>query len=187
MRRTCTIEGCAKFVAGHGLCGMHYMRSRRHGSTDRVDVPGVDPVHLDQKECGRCRVMTPASGFHPAYVTGKRGVKKILQSYCKPCRAAAKREYQVRLRRDVLNAYGGACACCGESEESFLSIDHINGGGAKHRASIGSGGTALYAWLRNRDYPKDSFQVLCMNCNFAKGSSGQCPHEKRRVALCLMK
>jgi hypothetical protein len=28
-----------------------------------------------------------------------------------------------------------------------------------------------------RGYPKDNFQLLCMNCNFAKGHRGECPHQ----------
>ena len=45
-----------------------------------------------------------------------------------------------------------------------LSIDHINGGGTKHREVIGSG---FYHWLIKNNYPSD-YQVLCMNCQFIK-------------------
>lgn len=41
-----------------------------------------------------------------------------------------------RARWFVIHAYGGACACCGESREPFLAIDHIAGGGNKHRKEI---------------------------------------------------
>src|SRR5262245_47553294 len=33
--------------------------------------------------------------------------------------------------------YGTECACCGETHIEFLGIDHINGGGHKHRKEIG--------------------------------------------------
>ena len=42
-------------------------------------------------------------------------------------------ENRRRLRASLFNHYGWSCACCGEDRYEFLSIDHINGGGAKHR------------------------------------------------------
>ena len=39
---------------------------------------------------------------------------------------------------------------------------------------------SLNQWLITNDFPK-GFQILCWNCNFAKGSSAvsfKCPHEK---------
>jgi len=67
------------------------------------------------------------------------------------------------------------CLCCGESEFAFLTIDHING-----RKSVGHthevSGIRLYKWLFSHNFP-DGYQVLCMNCNFAKGIYGICPHQ----------
>jgi hypothetical protein len=84
-----------------------------------------------------------------------------------------------KLRHDVLVHYSGgqtACSCCSEKHDEFLSIDHINDDGADHRRMIGR--SALYRWLSNNDFPP-GFQVLCMNCNFAKSlGSGGCPHKK---------
>lgn len=40
----------------------------------------------------------------------------------------------------------------------------------------------LNHWIIRNDFP-DGFQVLCHNCNFAKGKKGNnnmCPHEKAR-------
>lgn len=82
------------------------------------------------------------------------------------------------MRLAALKAYGGACGCCGETQEEFLSIDHINNDGAKHRREIGGGGgSTIYQWLKNEGYPR-GFQVLCFNCNMAKGFYGQCPHSQ---------
>ena len=64
------------------------------------------------------------------------------------------------------------CNCCGESTLEFMSIDHINGGGYKHKKSIGGD---MYGWLIRNNFPK-GFQVLCHNCNLAKGFYGACPH-----------
>lgn len=82
----------------------------------------------------------------------------------------------IRLRQDIFNAYGKQCACCGESQKEFLTIDHINGDGAKHRRE--RNGSNLYVWLRQNDYP-EGFQTLCWNCNCAKHIYGICPHNKK--------
>jgi hypothetical protein len=85
--------------------------------------------------------------------------------------------YRRALRVEVLAAYGGKCACCGESAFEFMTIDHIHGGGNKHRKSLGGGGLSVYTWLKRSGFPA-GFRVLCMNCNFADGKFGGCPHQK---------
>jgi len=83
--------------------------------------------------------------------------------------------YRAGLKRDVFEAYGGArCACCGETLLEGLTLDHINGDGAKKRRETGSG-YDLYRWLKNHGYPP-GFQVLCGTCNSAKGTKDHCPH-----------
>lgn len=81
--------------------------------------------------------------------------------------------YYKQIRLDTLKVYGGKCVCCGEKEPTFLCIDHINGGGLKHRREIRTNN--LTYWLKINNYPK-GFQVLCYNCNNAK-ISGNCPHK----------
>lgn len=104
--------------------------------------------------------------------------------YCSPeCRDATldeqRRDTRRRERLAALRAYGGdspACACCGESVLLFLSLDHVNGGGRKHRQETGGGG--FYSWLRRHGYPA-GFQVLCHNCNLGRQlNGGLCPHQK---------
>src|SRR5262252_4538483 len=41
-------------------------------------------------------------------------------------------------RLEMIAAYGGECACCGETEPVFLTLDHVNGDGAAHRRSMNS-------------------------------------------------
>lgn len=77
-----------------------------------------------------------------------------------------------RVREDVFNAYGRACACCGITEPAFLTIDHIHGGGRRHRAAVKRG---LYRWLRQQGFP-DGYRTLCWNCNAATHFQGSCPH-----------
>ena len=68
------------------------------------------------------------------------------------------------------------CACCGFCEDKiFLDIDHIYGGGSKHKNSII--GMTLHRWLIQNNLPK-GFQVLCSNCNQGKRRNrGICPHK----------
>jgi hypothetical protein len=80
-----------------------------------------------------------------------------------------------------MDAYGGRrCACCGETEFLFLSIDHIHGGGNRDRKEKKvSGGLTFYRWLKRAGWPP-GFQILCMNCQFGrKHNGGVCPHQLR--------
>ena len=85
-----------------------------------------------------------------------------------------KREYMRGIRRAVINAYGGKCACCGASEYEFLALDHINGGGRKERLKLSP--YKLYRILIKNNFPQGEHQILCHNCNCAKGAYGTCPH-----------
>lgn len=85
-----------------------------------------------------------------------------------------------RQREKILNAYGGTCVCCGETEAKFLAVDHIFSDGKEHRKEIGD----FYGWLIQNNFPKDRFQLLCHNCNLAKEFYGECPHAtKHREVL----
>ena len=79
------------------------------------------------------------------------------------------------LRLIVLEAYDNECACCGEKNLAFLTIDHIFNDGAEDRDRAG---TNLYKRLRSQGYPKDRFRILCYNCNIARArNGGVCPHK----------
>jgi len=92
-----------------------------------------------------------------------------------------KTEYKKETRIEVLSRYSGnppKCSCCGEKHIEFLVIDHIEGGGYKHRKFLKKhGGTQFYLWLKKNNYPKE-YRVLCMNCNFSLGIRGYCPHQQ---------
>ena len=92
---------------------------------------------------------------------------------------AYQKEYKRKARLICLKHYGGnppECACCGENRIEFLTIDHIAGGGAKHRATE-RGASNLNLWLRTHKFPK-GFRVLCYNCNESLGIYKYCPHRK---------
>lgn len=91
------------------------------------------------------------------------------------------KKWRIKRRMEVLIHYSGnppKCACCGESHFEFLVIDHIAGGGTKHRkkANLMSAST-FYTWLKENNFPK-GFRVLCHNCNMARGLYGYCPHQR---------
>jgi len=79
----------------------------------------------------------------------------------------------------VFKKYSGEvpkCACCGESNMKFLTIDHMIGKGIDQRKE-GIYGVTLITWLIKNDFPP-GFQVLCFNCNCGKNvNHGVCPHK----------
>lgn len=83
------------------------------------------------------------------------------------------REKLRRLRREVIDGYGGKCECCGEDRWQFLTLEHKNGGGTLHRQEIS--GQGIYRDARRRSYPPE-YGLLCWNCNAASGIYGVCPH-----------
>lgn len=92
-------------------------------------------------------------------------------------------ERRYAAKEAAYEAYGGyVCACCGETERAFLSIDHINNDGAEHKRQNNiRTGEQMYRWLGRNNYP-DGFQVLCMNCQWGKrNNGGVCPHQSGKV------
>jgi hypothetical protein len=92
----------------------------------------------------------------------------------------ANREQVRKLRAETVAAYGSRCACCGETTFEFLAIDHINGGGSYQRNQLKRRGVNFYRWLKKQGFPTDNYQLLCHNCNMAKGFYGVCPHQRER-------
>ncbi len=147
-------------------------------------------LNTNHKYCGRCQQTKTFMSFHKDITTFDKH-----DSCCKSCKQKLYKEnkrrfklnhkqYQHRLKIEVIKHYGNICSCCGEDCIAFLQIDHINGGGNKHRlAVVGSkqGGYSFYLWLRRNNFPK-GFQVLCANCNMAKSYWGECPHKKKGLA-----
>lgn len=75
----------------------------------------------------------------------------------------------------VFAYYGSACNCCGESTPQFLTVDHIDNGGAEHRKEVAA--YRIYWWLVRNGFP-GGYQILCWNCNLGKEiNGGVCPHQ----------
>jgi len=96
-------------------------------------------------------------------------------------RIAKAREWGQHLKAEAIEHYGRTCACCGESIYQFLCIDHINGGGNKHRKQLGCSRN-FFSWLRRNGYP-EGFRTLCHNCNQSLGYNGYCPHQAESSCL----
>ena len=126
-----------------------------------------------------------------AYRTGRRFIHiDISKKYCETAEKRLKKEMSVsaqtkekikKVGQVIINHYSNGtmqCACCGEKQIKFLTIDHINGGGNKHRREINS--PNLYRWLIKNNFPQ-GFRVLCYNCNCGRvRNEGICPHQVER-------
>lgn len=148
-----------------------------------------DGLHSWCKECKRAaqrayykkwysehrdEALQRAKDYEKAHPDSQRARhQKWYQSHKELSNERAKANHRA-LRQLVIEHYGGKCQCCGDTQPEFLAVDHINGGGRKHRLVIGSNN--LCRWLRNNNFP-EGFQVLCHNCNMAKAFYGHCPHQ----------
>jgi hypothetical protein len=75
---------------------------------------------------------------------------------------------KILLKIQVFKEYGNKCVNCKCTNLPFLSIDHIDETGADHRKEIGAD---IYTWLKQNNFPKDNFQLLCFNCNYEKSQN----------------
>lgn len=93
-----------------------------------------------------------------------------------------KKHYE-KLKNELFATYGHCCQCCGESERSFLTIEHLKGNGGKERKICGPLAVMRKA-IRSRDFSQ--YTILCMNCNVGKHrNGGVCPHIKEKVKRML--
>lgn len=83
-------------------------------------------------------------------------------------------------RVEAINALGGRCECCGESEPMFLSFDHIEGVGNAPCRAAGRRGDALIKWMQKRGFDvRGVIRILCLNCHQAITWTGTCPHQQK--------
>jgi len=88
------------------------------------------------------------------------------------------KDYRKRVRSQIIEMYGGKCACCGKTEPLFLTIDHINGGGKVHRQQF-RGIQSFYFSLKREGFSND-YRLLCWNCNSGRYfNGGSCPHQDK--------
>jgi hypothetical protein len=135
------------------------------------------------RTCWRCKRTLPVEQFNKGQ-KACRDCQRNLYADWYSANAEEQRRMQLerhqKARLELLNHYGGTpprCACCGEGILAFLTVDHINQDGAKHRKQLRtSSTTTLYQWAKKNGFPK-GFQVLCWNCNWGRHvNGGTCPH-----------
>ena len=92
----------------------------------------------------------------------------------------SKRAKRFRIKWEAMQALGGAtCACCGETDFKFLTIDHIDGGGRRDLKRLSGGNLGVYRRIvKHHSATSKSYRVLCWNCNCGRSQNGGlCPHK----------
>jgi hypothetical protein len=140
------------------------------------------------RRCSLCGEARPLTEFY------MRGDGKTPQGECRACHAEKSRLYQARrreqqradpaahlartqeeaaaLRSAMFAAYGGRCACCGESVPLFLHIERVRLG---EREPNDKNDVAQWRRLRAAGWP-DTHELVCSNCSMGKFVHGACPH-----------
>jgi hypothetical protein len=188
-------RSCAVCIARHRAYSLQCKqrlrdRATRDGLCTRC---GKVPVQTGFRQCEPCR-----RKHGPREAARKRcnRVRNNARGTCSNCGrpplpgsklCAKHREWNrrggklhcMRLKREVINAYGGRCLCpgCTVTDIRFLTIDHTEGNGAEHRRKTGvGGGIRFYRWLKQQGFPS-GYQALCWNCNCGRAyNDGICPH-----------
>jgi hypothetical protein len=140
-----------------------------------------NPRDSVRRLCAKCRAKNQAK--YKAKAKRAKSLDKCIQCF-KPAAKGHRRctrclerrnEQGAEYRLRALQAYGMQCACCGEKMLRFLTIDHVNNDGNKHRKEIYH--SQMTRWLYKHNYPP-GFQTLCFNCNMGKAmNGGVCPHK----------
>ena len=131
-----------------------------------------------EKTCTKCKCVKPLTAF-----SKNKNYSDGYAIYCKPCRVVLNRQ-QFLKNPDTQRAYSRKwnrvqkqkvfehycdgdikCAKCGFADMRALSLDHVEGGGNKHRKSLKQ--SHIYRWIVNNGFPT-GYQILCMNCQFIK-------------------
>ena len=72
--------------------------------------------------------------------------------------------------------YGDKCACCGETEKAFLTMDHVQDDGYIDRKTKCQHTIFVEAI---KEHNPEKYQTLCRNCNWGRRvNGGICPHKQ---------
>lgn len=125
----------------------------------------TDPLPGEGRKC-------PAGHVVAGVNLRRRGRRSV----CVPCSDESSLKYKHKIRDEVYDAYGNACACCGEKNSLFFTIDHVGNDGGDHRREGSGTGHTLHRRIKKEGFPA-RYQILCFNCNFGKArNGGVCPH-----------
>ena len=146
-------------------------------------------------KCRYCDIELTQENTYPSrWRTGKRSCvmcdQKQNSEWLKnnPRRAQATQKLGHRRRRlAALLAYGCECECCGIKNPEFLSFQHANGNGKKHRDTFPRGVDPFLKDIKDRGYPVRfdlpdgtpiHIKILCHNCHYSTDHYGYCPHKE---------
>lgn len=147
--------------------------------------------YASQDYCQSCRQVARGEYnrvYHRAYylkhtaqfkASSKRSRERNIERYRRDSRERTRRHVKAITQR-VLDYYSNGtfrCACCGEAQRDFLTLDHVAGfrNYTLREPRVPRAGTQLYTWLARHNFP-EGFQILCMNCNLSKAKHGHCIH-----------
>lgn len=131
-------------------------------------IPGVKEQQKTKHKEWCIKNYNKRSNYHKEYWVTNKESKKIYR-----------KNWSLTLKLKIYNHYSNndiKCNCCGENMIEFLSIDHINNDGATERKKFSN--STFYTYIVKNNFPS-GYQILCMNCNFAKGKNKDhiCPHK----------
>lgn len=118
--------------------------------------------------CKLCHEEKSAENFH-------RENGRIRKYICYSCRGKRERAQQ---KLELLETFGWKCNCCGEDNPLFLTLQHKDRKG-EHYSGLKT--HQLYARAKAEGWPAEKYEMLCMNCNFAHGQYGECPHRNGKT------
>lgn len=159
---------CNCSIGYFGFCSHHY-------SLDYCNICGtsLDDIFSFFKEgnisiCKKCTID----------IAPKR---KTAQNFEKKGRSLFQRRIDnknllLNIKLKLIKGYGEKCACCGENNYMFLTIDHVNKDGYFDRLKKGYTQYKFYNEIIDNNFPK-CYQLLCYNCNCSKGAYGKCYHD----------
>lgn len=112
-----------------------------------------------------CSSKCKSKSNNRTYYEAHKGDPRIKRNYV---------NHKMKIKNKLLDMYGRQCVCCSENIREFLTLEHKHGNGNIHRKTLGS---SLAVWKEaSKKYQPDVYEILCMNCNWAKRFNKICPH-----------
>jgi hypothetical protein len=140
---------------------------REYGRRHWQDVRDQDQVREKNRERAR-------RWHHTNAEKANRHRRAVRAANLERERGADRRKHD-RVRDQVFDHYGRACACCEDTKR--LTIDHVDGNGKAHRIELfgrtDANSTEFYRWLIKQGFPL-GFQVFCLLCNQSKRTGPAC-------------
>lgn len=137
--------------------------------------------HIEAGMCNRCGKCPPVPGRRSCQYCREvqnRRIYKLKDPVYRDGAIARSRNARRVQKCLVLTHYGpdGVLGCswpgCVVNDLDMLSLDHVKGGGCRHRREIGAdgkghGGKSMYQWIIKHGFPA-GYQTLCFNHQMKK-------------------